>query len=154
MSPKWKLALTIDTLVTYPSTTNLQCRAEYPRHIQCHSPPLRHKDTEIVRLSANGCLSKTKVWLMKKITWIEIHFDSLGQRKGSKEGQLASKKDSNSIYFCNSTLSKCEQWLFSYSFTPQVWFNKCEARKDSWEFDLNQVFETKFCLIGIKDLRN
>ena len=32
-------------------------------------------------------------------TWIEIHFDSLGQRKGSKEGQLASKKDSNSIYF-------------------------------------------------------
>ena len=61
-------------------------------------------------------------------TWIEIHFDSLGQRKGSKEGQLASKKDSNSIYFCKATLSKCEQWLFSYSFTLQVWF---KTRQDS-----------------------
>ena len=49
---KEKLALTdtgaIDTNTITHVPTNLRCRAECPRHIQCHSPLLRHKDTEIV----------------------------------------------------------------------------------------------------------
>ena len=55
MYPQNELALTdtIDSLAR-DMLTNLRCRAACPRHTRCHSPPLRHKDTENVMFRSSN----------------------------------------------------------------------------------------------------